>query len=64
MQCSSDGCDYETPGIIPTYDLVIKTLELHVTAAHTSNNKASKIMTEKPKRPNIVPNMSESDWVF
>ena len=64
MQCSSDGCDYETPGSIPTYELVIKTLELHVTAAHSSNNRASKIMTEKPKRPSIVPNMSESDWVF
>ena len=67
MACSSPGCEFETPNSIPTYDLVIKSLELHTNAAHGNRVQSSvvnKVMTEKPKRPSIVTNMTESDWIF
>ena len=65
MECSLEGCGYVTPGAIPSYELVIKTLEVHTNAVHkVHTNVTPKIMTEKPKRPTISVNMTESDWVF
>ena len=65
MESSLEGCGYVTPGAIPSYELVIKTLELHTNAVHkVHTNVTPKIMTEKPKRPTISVNMTESDWVF
>ena len=64
MACSAAGCDFETPANIPTYEYVIKTLELHVQTAHSAPTKPTPAKTEKPKRPVITTNMSESDWIF
>ena len=67
MECSLQGCDYVTPGQIPSYELVIRTLELHTNTVHrtqVTNVGSTKPMTEKPKRPTICVNMTESDWVF
>ena len=68
MPCSFPECEFVTPPSVPSYELVIKTLELHINAAHGSrsnpgtNPMQSKV--EKPKRPTVSANMSESDWVF
>ena len=67
MECSFPECNFVTPSSIPSYELVLKALELHISAAHsvakpTSQNAQVKI--EKPKRPTVTANMSESDWVF
>ena len=67
MQCSYLGCDYSTPTSIPTYEHLLKALELHVNSAHTvsrSTDHANNPKVEKPKRPQVQANMSESDWVF
>ena len=66
MGCSNPTCQYETPANIPTYELVIKALEIHVRSAHSevSNRAQSGVKTEKIKRPTINANMSESDWTF
>ena len=45
----------------------MKALELHVNSAHTvsrSTDHANNPKVEKPKRPQVQANMSESDWVF
>ena len=66
MTCSFPDCGFSTPANIPTYELVIKTLEMHVQSAHmlarptnTVSDHSSK--TEKPKRPTLTSGMSESD---
>ena len=64
MACSATGCDFETPVNIPTYEYVIKALELHVQTAHSVPARSLPTKTEKPKRPMITTNMSESDWIF
>ena len=65
MQCSSGSCEYETPVNIPTYELVLKALELHVQSVHTRNNAShGQSKVEKPKRPTVSTGFSESDWQF
>ena len=64
MTCSAPGCSFETPPSIPTYELVMKSLELHVQSVHSSSTRPNTTRTEKPKRPVVTSNMSESDWVF
>ena len=64
MQCSHPGCTFATPGGIPTYEFVLKSLEIHVTSAHNPSSHQSNQKIEKPKRPELTSGMSESDWVF
>ena len=69
MTCSYPSCDFTTPAAIPSYELVLKSLELHINAAHGNHNAASTTRNfvnkvEKPKRPVITTSMSESDWSF
>ena len=64
MLCSAPGCTFETPPSIPTYEYVMKSLELHVQSAHSSPTRLNATKTEKPKRPVLTSNMSESDWFF
>ena len=67
MECSFPECNFTTPASIPSYELVLKSLELHVSAAHiTSSTSPRQPVTkvEKPKRPVISCDMSESDWTF
>ena len=68
MECSFPECEFATPPSIPTYEFVLKALELHVSTAHglthSTNRSNTSVKTEKPKRPSICSNMSESDWTF
>ena len=71
MECSYPECNFSTPPSIPTYELVLKALELQISTAHTpltinmsnpARQQVSKV--EKPKRPSVSSNMSESDWTL
>ena len=64
MLCSCGTCDFTTPANIPTYELVIKALELHVLTVHSSqeNGSAYSSRTEKLKRPAVSTGLSESEW--
>ena len=65
MECSSPLCEFKTANGIPSFELVLKCLELHTQTAHgppASKNSQSK--TEKPKRPSASTGMSEADWAF
>ena len=62
MGCSTLGCEYLTPPSIPSYELVLKALDLHIRSAHNHSNDNVKV--EKPKRPSLTTNMSELDWTF
>ena len=66
IDCSDESCSYSTPANIPTYELIIKTLELHVKTVHQiqSSSEPSHTKTEKPKRPVITTGLSESEWSF
>ena len=68
MHCSSQDCEFSTPENIPTYELVIRALEIHVASAHsntrTSTSSDGPSRVEKPKRPVIECGMSETDWTF
>ena len=66
MHCSHASCDYVTPVNIPSYDLVLKALEIH-NSSHLSQTRAVHEQvpkSEKPKRPVVTSAMSESDWTF
>ena len=65
MRCSYPECEYETPTNIPNFELIVKTLEIHAKTAHYQHEKQDKAnKVEKPKRPQICANMSESEWTF
>ena len=65
MRCSYPECEYETPTNIPNFELIVKTLEIHAKTAHYQHEKQDKgNKVEKPKRPQICANMSESEWTF
>ena len=66
MQCSAEDCTYETPSNIPTYELVIRTLEIHTQTVHRIHSGVSHgpTKTEKPKRPILTTGMSEAEWEF
>ena len=66
MQCSAENCTYTTPCNIPTYELVIKTLEIHTQTVHITRNQSShaSTKTEKPKGPILTTGMSEAEWEF
>ena len=63
MSCSYPECTFSTPPNIPSYEFSLKSVELYVQTAHmVTENTQAKI--EKPRRPSITCNMSESDWTF
>ena len=66
IECSDGSCSYSTPANIPTYDLIIKTLELYVKTVHQVATVSDPLptKTEKPKRPTITTGLSESEWSF
>ena len=63
MPCSAEHCEYMTPANIPTYELVIKALEIHQNTVHSTRPDAAP-KTEKPKRPTVTTGMSEAEWEF
>ena len=65
IDCSDAECSYTTPANIPSYELILKALELHVKTAHTKQvSGQANQKTEKPKRPSISTGLSESEWTF
>ena len=71
LKCSFTDCEYSTPAGCPTWELMIKQLEVHSTAVHpppggggggprvTHNAKL-----ESLPRPNFTLSMTESKWQF
>ena len=47
MSCSATNCTFATPQIIPTYELIVRTLEIHQQTVYNSQSEAVK--TEKTK---------------
>ena len=64
MACTSNACEFETPPGIPTYELVLKCLEVHNQASHNSPKSENSNKTEKLRRPMVNTGMSESEWTF
>ena len=64
MSCSYPECGYSTPVNIPSFELVIKSLDIHVRTAHGNEKVEQNGKVEKLKRPQISANMSEGDWTF
>ena len=64
MSCFYLECGYSTPVNIPSFELVIKSLDIHVRTAHGNEKVEQNGKVEKLKRPQISANMSEGDWTF
>ena len=69
MQCMSPQCEFVTPTGIPTYELMLRTLELHMQAAHSlsvnnGSNISTQVKAERPRRPSVKIGLNESDWAF
>ena len=67
MVCIKGACEFVTPQGIPTYELVLKCLEIHVQSAHlgpVTQRTESSSKVKKLKRPLITSSMRENKWTF
>ena len=48
IECSKDGCAYSTPANTPTFELMLKALELHSFVCHPSANPNPIAAQQKP----------------
>ena len=65
--CSAPGCQFETPPNMPTWDLVMNSLNQHTTVAHPTINQGPVAVRPKPapvQRPEIDLGTTESEWNF
>ena len=68
---SAPGCEFQTPQDMPTWQLVMNSLNQHTTVAHPQpmNNADNNISLVRPKpapiqRPEIDLGTTESEWNF
>ena len=67
--CYVGGCDYITTAGIPTYDMLMRDLEMHIRCVHTDVHQqgaAPQAAGPKPDRlprPTIGEGVTESDWM-
>ena len=68
IECSKADCDFKTPPGIPSWELLLKTLELHTMADHPSPQGqlggATSGKLEKLPRPTFTLLMTEAQWEF
>ena len=74
LKCFKEDCEWTTPANIPTWELILKALELHNFSCHPAANQGapgnaagvmdSKKMLEKLPRPDFNLDMKEKDWAF
>ena len=70
--CTAEGCDFITPENIPTWDLVLKQLEIHQKSRHPEPVQQQQqrgggghhAKVDKKVRPTISPQMTEEGWRF
>ena len=65
--CSAPQCGFSTAENIPSWELVLKALEIHQKTAHPANTAAgggNTAKVDKKIRPSISPQMSEENWRF
>ena len=67
QECSKEDCDFSTPLNLPTWDLILKSLELHNQACHHTPASApgnEKQKLERLPRPTFDLGMTEKDWGY
>ena len=69
LVCGAEGCQYSTPAHCPTWEQVIKVMELHVRQAHPGPGQqqgpaVGGSKQEKLPRPNLEAGISDADWNF
>ena len=71
LVCAAEGCQYSTPPNIPTWDQLIKVMELHVRQAHPGPGQQGPVVggntgskQEKLPRPSLEAGISDADWSF
>jgi len=64
MSYSNPECDFSTPPGIPTFELLLKSLELHNQSNHETTKSEISSRVEKLRRPVLTTGMSESEWTF
>ena len=70
QKCTAPGCTFETPANMPSWDLVVNSLNQHTTVAHAPPVQAPgqpHAVRPKPapvQRPEIDLGTTESDWNF
>lgn len=65
--CSATGCAFLTAENIPSWELLLKALEIHQKTAHPVNTApggGNTAKVDKKIRPSITPQMSEESWRF
>ena len=70
LVCGVEGCQYSTPSNCPTWDNMIKLMELHVRQAHPAPGPGQPgpagggSKQERLPRPTLEAGISDADWSF
>ena len=68
LVCGAEGCEYSTPPSCPTWEQLIKVMELHVRQAHPSPGQQVPVVggskQERLPRPTLDIGITEADWTF
>ena len=70
LECGAAECRYKTPESCPTWDQMIKVMDLHVRQAHTSPGQQQQGQSgsggrqERLPRPVLESGIREADWSF
>ena len=68
QQCSAPDCTYYTAEGIPTWELLLRALEIHQKSTHPSplnvGAGGNTVKVDKKTRPAITPQMTEENWRF
>ena len=69
ITCGAAGCDYSTPPTCPTWDQILKVMELHTRQAHPDPGQqqvpaGGGSKQERLPRPSLEAGISEADWTF
>ena len=61
MECDDPSCDFKTEKGIPSYELKVKRLEVHVATMHKNPLATQRAKPPQIPRPNLAEDASEQD---
>ena len=67
LECSNEGCTYETPAGCPPWDMMVTLLTQHTQSVHGNANQGPTSLgskLEKLPRPTFSLQMTEAQWTF
>ena len=64
MECDDPSCDFKTEKGIPSYELQVKRLEVHVATMHKNPPATQRAKPPQIPRPELAEDASEQEWAM